>query len=194
MDVDEGETPVRADLQGRGLPGDKFRETEHLVLGHILVADGGDVASLSRAGGGPRLRQPAAEEGGIPLLPKPHGHVHLVAPGCDPCLLEHDGKAPLLGQHAGDEVLLIGTGPRPPASSECVPEGPVRWDEAVAQVPGEEPESVANASSWSQLSRAGIAAWSAGGVRSPGCAGALGCGEPAPRGAHTGASPAEMDL
>ena len=39
-------------------------------------------------------------------------------------------------------MLLIGTGRRPPASSECVPEGPVRWAEAVAQVPGEEPEGV----------------------------------------------------
>ena len=39
-------------------------------------------------------------------------------------------------------MLLIGTGRRPPAPSEWVPEGPVRWDEVVAQVPGEEPEGV----------------------------------------------------
>ena len=46
VDVDEGEaTPVRADLQGRGLPGDDCRETEHLVLGHVLAADGGEEAS-----------------------------------------------------------------------------------------------------------------------------------------------------
>ena len=60
-----------------------------------------------------------------------------------PCLLEHDGKAPLLEQHAGGEVLFIGTGRRPPASSEGVPERPVRWDEAVAQIPGKESEGVA---------------------------------------------------
>ena len=79
----------------------------------------------------------------MPLVPKRRGHVHLLRLGGNPCLLEHDCKAPLLGQHAGDEVLLIGTGRRPPASSECVPEKPVRPDEAVAQVPGEEPEGVA---------------------------------------------------
>ena len=144
MDVDEGEAaPVRADLQGRGLPGDDFRETEQLVLGHVLAADGGEEASRSRSGGGPRLRQPAAEEGGVPLVRNRRGHVHLLRPGGDPCLLKHDGKAPLLGKHTGDELLLIGTGRRPPASSECVPEGQITRDEAVAQVPGQEPEGVA---------------------------------------------------
>ena len=51
-------------------------------------------------------------------------------------------------------------------------------------------------SSWSQPSRIGIAAGSAGAARSPGCAGAMGCGEPVPSGAHRGArgaSPAGMD-
>ena len=99
---------------------------------------GVEEASPSPDRGGPRLRQQLAEEGGVPLVPKRRGHVHLLRPGGDPCLLEHDGKAPLLGQHAGDEVLLIGTGRCPPASSECVPEGPVRQDEPVAQVPGKE--------------------------------------------------------
>ena len=98
MDVDEGETsPVRADLQGRGLPGDNFRETEHLVLRHVLAPDRGEEAPPSRGGGGSRLRQPAAEEGGVPLVPERRGHVHLLCPGSDPCFLEHDGKAPLLG-------------------------------------------------------------------------------------------------
>ena len=52
------------------------------------------------------------------------------------------------------------------------------------------------ASSWSQLSRISIAARCGVAARSPGCAGAMGCGEPAPRGAHRGArgaSPAGMD-
>ena len=107
MDVDEGEaTPFRAGLQGRGLPGGDFRETEHLVLRHVLAADGGEEASPSRGGGGPRLWQPAAEEGGVVLVPKRRSHVYLLRAGGDPCLLEHDCKAPLLGQHAGDEVLL----------------------------------------------------------------------------------------
>ena len=51
-------------------------------------------------------------------------------------------------------------------------------------------------SSWSQPSRIGIAAGSAGAARAPGCAGAMGCGEPVPSGAHRGArgaSPAGMD-
>ena len=51
-------------------------------------------------------------------------------------------------------------------------------------------------SSWGQLSRIGIAAGSAGAARFPGCAGAIGCGEPVPSGAHRGArgaSPAGMD-
>ena len=50
-------------------------------------------------------------------------------------------------------------------------------------------------SSWSQLSRIGIAAGSAGAARASGCAGAMGC-EPVPSGAHRGArgaSPAGMD-
>ena len=69
--------------------------------------------------------------------------MHLLRPGGDPCFLEHDGKAPLLGRHAGDEVLLVGAGRRPPAPPECVPEGPVWRHEAVAQVPREEPQGVA---------------------------------------------------
>ena len=85
-------------------------------------------------------RQSAAEEGGVPLVPERHGHVPLLRPGGDPCFVEHDGKAPLLGQHAGDEVLLVGTGRQPPALSERVPEKPVRRDEAIAQVWGGEPE------------------------------------------------------
>ena len=98
VDVYEGEaSPVRADLQGRGLPGDNFCETEHLVLRHVLAADRGEEAPPSRGGSGSRLRQPAAEEGGVPLVPERRGHVHLLRPGGDPCFLEHDGKAPLLG-------------------------------------------------------------------------------------------------
>ena len=98
VDVDEGEaSPVRADLQGRGLPGYDFRETEHLVLRHVFAADRGEEAPPSRGGGGSRLRQAAAEEGGVPLVPERRGHVHLLRPGGDPCFLEHDGKAPLLG-------------------------------------------------------------------------------------------------
>ena len=192
VDVDEAEANlVRWDLKGRGLPGDEFRETEHVVLGHVLAADGGDEASPSRGGGRPRFRRSAAEEGGVPFVPKRRGHVHLLCPGGDPCLLEHDGKAPLLGQHAGDEVLLISTGHGRPASSECVPEGPVSWDQAVAQVPGEEPEGVARCvfleSAVPHQHRRGVH-WG-----SQGCAGAMGCGEPAPRGVHKGASPAGMD-
>ena len=53
------------------------------------------------------------------VYPLSRGHVHLLRPGGNPCFLEHDGKAPLPGQHAGDEVLLVGTGPRVSASSEC---------------------------------------------------------------------------
>ena len=68
--------------------------------------------------------------------------MHLLRPGGDPCFLEYYGKVPLLGQHAGDEVLLVGTGRQPPAPSEFVLEGPVPQDEAVAQVPGEEPLGV----------------------------------------------------
>ena len=93
----------------------------------------------SGGGSGSRLRQPAAEEGGVPLVPERRGHVHLLRLGGDPCFLEHDGKAPLLGYHAGDEVLLVGTGRRPPAPPKRVLEGPVWWYEAVAQVPREEP-------------------------------------------------------
>ena len=52
---------------------------------------------LLRCGSGSRLRQPAAEEGGLPLIPERRGHVHLLRPGGDSCFLEHDGKAPLLG-------------------------------------------------------------------------------------------------
>ena len=51
-------------------------------------------------------------------------------------------------------------------------------------------------SSWSQPSRISIAAGSAGAARAHGCAGAMGCGEPVPSGAHRGArgaSPAGMD-
>ena len=71
VDVDEGEaSPVRADLQGRGLPGDDFRETEHLMLGHVLAAEGGEEASPSRGGGCPRLRQPAAEGRGVRFVPE----------------------------------------------------------------------------------------------------------------------------
>ena len=79
------------------------------------------------------------KKGVYPFVPERRGHVHLLRPGVDPCFLEHDGKAPLPGYHAGDEVLLVGTGRRPLAPPERVPEGPVWWDEAVAQVPGEEP-------------------------------------------------------
>ena len=39
-------------------------------------------------------------------------------------------------------MLLVGTGRRPPASSECVPAGPVRRDEALAEVSGKEPAGV----------------------------------------------------
>ena len=87
-------TLMRVRLQGCGLPADDSSETEHLMLGHVLVADGGDEASPSRGGGIPRLRQPAAEEPGVPLVPERRGHVHLLRPGADPCHLEHDGKAP----------------------------------------------------------------------------------------------------
>ena len=124
-------------------PETHFRETEHLVLRHVLAADCGEEPPPSRGGGGSRLRQPAAEEGGVPLVPERRGHVHLLRPGGHPRFLEHDGKAPLLGQHAGDEVLLVGAGRRPPAPPECVPEGPVWRHEAVAQVPREEPQGVA---------------------------------------------------
>ena len=51
-------------------------------------------------------------------------------------------------------------------------------------------------SSWSQPSRIGIAARSAGAARAPGCAGAMGCGDTVPSGAHRGArgaSPGGMD-
>ena len=61
VDVDDGEAiPVRADLQGRGLPEDDFRETGHLVLGHVLAADGGEEASPPRGGARKKawLRQP----------------------------------------------------------------------------------------------------------------------------------------
>ena len=43
------------------------------------------------------------------------------------------------------------------------------------------------ACSWSQVSRIGSTAGSAGAARSPRCGGAMRCGEPAPRGAHRGA-------
>ena len=46
---------------------------------------------------------------------------------------------PLPGQHAGDEVLLVRTGRRSLVPPECVPEGAVWRDEAVGQVPREEP-------------------------------------------------------
>ena len=75
---------------------------------------------------GPRFRQSAAEEGGVRPVLKRRGHVHLLRPAGDPCFLEHGGKAPLLAQHAGDELLLIGTGRRPSASSDCVPDELVR--------------------------------------------------------------------
>ena len=98
VDIDEGEaSPVCADLQGRGLPRDVFLETEHLVLCHVLAADRGEEASPSRGGGGSRLCEPAAEEGGVPLVPERRGHVHLLRPAGDPCFLEHDGKSPLPG-------------------------------------------------------------------------------------------------
>ena len=86
-----------ADLQGRGLPEDDSREAEHLLLRHVLALDRGEEAPPSGGGGGSRLCQPAAEEGGVPLVPERRGHVHLLRPGGDPCFLEHDGKAPLLG-------------------------------------------------------------------------------------------------
>ena len=57
-------------------------------------------------------------------------------------------------------------------------------------------QRASSAASWSQLSCNGAAAGSTGAARSPGCAGAMGCGEPAPRGVHRGArgaSPAETD-
>ena len=121
VDVDEGgASPVRADPQGRGLPGDDYSETEHLVLCQVLAADRGEEASPSGGGGGSPLDQPAAEEGGVPLLPERRGH--------DPCF--------------GDEVLIVRTGRRPPAPPERVPEGPVWRDKAVAQVPCEEPKGV----------------------------------------------------
>ena len=119
--------------------------------------------------------------------------MHLLRPAGDACLLEHDGKTPLLGQHAGDEVLLIGTGRRTPASSEYVPDGLVRSDRAVGRFQERSQRASPSASSWSQLSRAGITGGSAGTAKSPGCAGAMGFGEPAPRGAHRGAKPAGMD-
>ena len=83
--------------RARGLPGDDFRETEHLVLCHVLAADRYVEASPSRGGGGSCLRLPAAEEGGVPLVPERRGHVHFLRPGGDPCFLEHDGNAPLPG-------------------------------------------------------------------------------------------------
>ena len=48
------------------------------------------------------------------------------------------------------------------------------------------------ASSWSQLSPAGIAAGSARAARSPGCAGAMVWWQPAPMGAHRGARAARL--
>ena len=98
VDVDEGEaSPVRADIQGRGLPGDGFGETEHLVLRHVLAADRGEEASPPRGGGGSCVRQWAAEERGVPFVPERRGHLHILRPGGDPCFLEQDGKAPLPG-------------------------------------------------------------------------------------------------
>ena len=98
VDVDEGEAScVCADLQGRGLPWDKFCETEHLVVCHVLADDRGEEAPSSAGRGGSCLCQPAAEEGGVPLVPERRGHVLLLRPGGEPCFLEHDGKAPLQG-------------------------------------------------------------------------------------------------
>ena len=98
VDVDEGEaSPVFADPQGCGHPGDDFRELEHLVLRRVLAAERGEEASPSPGGGGPRLCQQAAEEGGVPLVPECRGHVHLLRLDGDPYFLEHDAKAPLPG-------------------------------------------------------------------------------------------------
>ena len=175
LDVDEGEPPpVRADLQGRCLPGDDFRETEHLVLRHVLAADRGEEASPSRGGGGSCLRQLAAEEGGLPLVPERRGHVHVLRPGGDPCFLENDGKAPLRGSMPvmSRSLSVQAAGPRRRRSVS-------RRDRSGGTRPlrrfRERSHRVSSAvSSWSQLSSIGIAAGSAGAARSPGCAGEAG--------------------
>ena len=197
VDVDEGEaSPVCADLQGRGLPGDDFRETEHLVLRHVLAADRDEETPPSRGGNGSRLRQPAAEEGGVPLFPeaaatciscdrvaipvswsmmtKPPSWVSMPVMRCS-LSVQAAGRR----RHRSVSRRDRSGGTRPSCRFH-------EWSHRASSA----------VFSWSEPSRISTAAGSAGAARAPGCARAFGCGEPAPSGAHRGArgaSPAGMD-
>ena len=140
VDVDEGEaSPVRADLQGRGLPGTISVKLSTSCSATYLLLTAVRRPPPLQVEVAPVSASRLLKKGVHPLSrPERRGHVHLLRPGGDPCFLKHDGKAPLLGWHAGDEVLLVGTGRRPPAPPERVAEGPVWRYEAVAQVPREE--------------------------------------------------------
>ena len=132
-----------------------------LSLPTAAAAAAAGEASMARAGFFPRLRgvlgvaawpaeamaQPAGAAVATPRAPSSPSSATVAAAGEAPVALA--GSVPrvrgVLGVagDAGDEVLLVGTGRRPPAPPECVPEGPVWRHEAVAQVPREEPQGVA---------------------------------------------------
>ena len=196
-DVDEGAAnTIRADLEGRGLAGYNFRVSEHLMLGHVLAADGGEEASPSRVEVAPVFASRLLKNEVYPLswtaaatciscarvaipvswsmMAKPPSRVSMLVMGCS---LSLQAAGPWRCRTVSRKDRSGGT-------------RPLRRFQERSQ------RASYAASSWSQLSQIGIAAVSAGGASSPGCAGAMGCGEPAAIGAHRkarGASPAGMD-
>ena len=143
-------------------------------------------------GYGPVVVQPAAEEGGVPLVTERRGHVHLLRLCGDPCFQEHDGKAPSWGSMP---VMRCSLSVQAASSRRRRRES--RRDRSGGTRPlrrfHERSHRASFAvSSWSQPSRIGIAAGSAGAARAPRCSGAMGCGELVPSGAHRGARGASL--
>ena len=177
VDVDEGEaSPVCADLQGRGSPGDDFRDTEVDVAPFFpsrLLKKG--VYPLSRSAAATCIscaRVAILVSWSMMAKPPSWGSMPVMR-----CSLSVQAAGPRRCWSVSRTDRSGGTRPL-----HRFHERSHRASSAVY--------------SWSQPSRVGIAAGSAGAARAPGWAGAMGCGEPVHSGAHRGArgaSPAGMD-
>ena len=185
VDVDEGEaSPVRADFQGCGLPGDDFRETEHLVLRHVLAADRGEEAPPLEVELAPVSANWLLKKAVYPLSRSAAAKCISCAQVAIPVSWSMMAKPPSWGSmpvmRCSLSVQAAGHWRRWSVS---------RRDRSGSTRPlrrfHERSHRASPAvSSWSQPSRIGIAAGFAGAARASGCAASA---EPVPSGAHRGA-------